>query len=82
MTDTRLQVFCTVAETLSFSKAAMLMGMSQPAVSKHIAILEKEIGSALFLRIGISVMLTEKGREFLKIAKEILTLYQSFDSLK
>lgn len=82
MTDTRLQVFCTVAETLSFSKTAMLLGISQPAVTKHIAILEKEIGSALFLRIGVKVIMTQKGEEFLLIAKEIIALYQSFDSLK
>ncbi|NLD21797.1 MAG: LysR family transcriptional regulator, partial [Bacteroidales bacterium] len=48
MTDKRLQVFCAVAETLSFSEAARITGISQPAVSKHIAQIEEEIGSALF----------------------------------
>jgi DNA-binding transcriptional LysR family regulator len=82
ITDNRLKVFCTVADQLSFSKAAKILGISQPAVTKHILILEKEIGYALFLRISNSVVLTEKGEDFLKISKEILSLYQSFDTLK
>jgi len=82
ITDNRLKVFCTVADQLSFSKAAKILGISQPAVTKHILILEKEIGCALFLRISNSVVLTEKGEKFLKISKEILSLYQSFDTLK
>lgn len=82
MTDTRLKVFCTVAEFLSFSKAASVLGISQPAVTKHIAHLEQEIGAALFLRIGHNIILTEKGEELLDIAREILKLYNSIDSIK
>ncbi|MDD2595650.1 MAG: LysR family transcriptional regulator [Bacteroidales bacterium] len=82
MTDTRLQVFCTVAEQLSFSKAAKILGISQPAVTKHISRLEQEIGSALFVRISNTVLLTEIGEAFYKKSYEILKLYQSIDSLK
>ena len=50
MTDNRLKVFCEAAECLNFSKAAAALGISQPAVSKHIAKLEEELGCALFVR--------------------------------
>lgn len=82
MTDRRLKVFCTVAECLNFSTAAKMMGISQPAVTKHIASIEAEIGCALFLRIGRSLVITEKGLELLKIAERILAGYAEIDSLK
>lgn len=82
MTDKRLEVFCTLAEQLSFSRTAKLTGISQPAVTKHITILEQEMGSALFLRLGSSVMLTPKGEELYKKAKEILDLYKSLEAIK
>ena len=81
MTDKRLKVFCTVAETLSFSKAATLIGISQPAVTKHIAVLEKELGYALFLRISHTLILTEKGKKLLAIATHILEEYSKIDSI-
>ncbi|NMB36564.1 MAG: LysR family transcriptional regulator [Bacteroidales bacterium] len=82
MTDKRLQVFAVAARELSFVKAAKILGISQPAVSKHIALLEKEIGGALFLRISRTLVLTEKGEKLLGIANKILALYQSIDTLK
>ena len=82
MTDKRLQVFTVAARQLSFSKTAKIMGISQPAVSKHIALLEKELGGALFLRISQTLVLTKKGEQLLEIADKILALYQSIDNLK
>ena len=49
MTDKRLLVFTTLARTLSFGQTARLMGISQPAVSKHIAALEAELGDGMFV---------------------------------
>jgi DNA-binding transcriptional LysR family regulator len=82
MIDKRLQVFTVAARRLSFLKAAKILGISQPAVSKHIALLEKEVGGALFLRISRALVLTKKGEQLLEIADKILALYQSIDNLK
>ncbi|MBP5210936.1 MAG: LysR family transcriptional regulator [Bacteroidales bacterium] len=82
MTDNRLKVFCTVADTLSFSKAALILGISQPAVSKNIAALEEELGGALFLRINKTLILTDKGKQLLTIASAILEEYSKIDSIR
>ena len=84
MTDKRLQVFCTLAECLSFSQTAKLTGISQPAVTKHIAALEAEFGCALFVRFGRNVMLTEKGVEEQGSHRELMEkggIYASLYSL-
>lgn len=82
MTDKRLLVFTILARTLSFSETACQTGISQPAVSKHIAALEAEIGSALFVRYGRSVALTEKGLALKQIAERILEGYAQIENIK
>ncbi|MEM8662329.1 MAG: LysR family transcriptional regulator, partial [Pseudomonadota bacterium] len=54
-----------VAETGSFSQAAEKLHLTQPAVSKRIALLEQELDAELFDRIGREVSLTEAGRVLL-----------------
>ena len=82
MTDKRLLVFTTLARTLSFGETAHLLGISQPAVSKHIAALEAEIGAALFVRYGRTVTLTDKGRALQPIAEKILEDYSQIENIK
>lgn len=82
MTDKRLLVFTILARTLSFSETARQTGISQPAVSKHIAALEDEIGAALFVRYGRTVALTEKGLALLQIAEKILDGYAQIENIK
>ncbi|MBQ3660079.1 MAG: LysR family transcriptional regulator [Bacteroidales bacterium] len=82
MTDKRLLVFTILARTLSFSETARQTGISQPAVSKHIAALESEIGAALFVRYGRTVALTEKGLALLQIAEKILDGYAQIEIIK
>ena len=82
MTDKRLLVFTTLARTLSFGETAHLLGISQPAVSKHIAALEAEIGAALFVRYGRSVTLTDKGHKLQTLAEKILEGYAQIDLIK
>ncbi len=82
MTDKRLLVFCTLADCLSFGETARRLGISQPAVSRHIATLEAEIGSALLVRYGRRVMLTDKGRALLPVATRILQEYSTIDNLR
>ena len=52
ITDFRLKVFKTVADRLSFTKAAEELLISQPAVTKHIGELEKQLGVPLLDQIG------------------------------
>ena len=54
-------VFFEVARNLSFSKAADLLFISQPAISKHIKNLEHEYNIHLFERKGNSILLTREG---------------------
>ncbi|HEX7391087.1 MAG TPA: LysR family transcriptional regulator, partial [Acidiphilium sp.] len=57
----RLRIFVTVAEVLSFSRAAELLGMSPSAVSQALRGLEERIGVRLLNRTTRSVALTETG---------------------
>lgn len=75
MEDTRLKVFYTVATHLSFTKAASLLCLSQPAVTKHIANLESQYQVKLFERNGHNIKLTAAGLTFLEKSKKILSLY-------
>jgi DNA-binding transcriptional LysR family regulator len=56
-----LKVFRTVAEHLSFRKAAELLLLTQPAVSRQIKTLEQELGVRLFDRAASKVSLTTQG---------------------
>ncbi len=61
MTFRQLRYFLEVARTLSFSKAAEALFVSQSTLSKAIASLEEELGAVLFLRDHHSVSLTPAG---------------------
>ena len=67
-----LQAFLAVAETGSFSSGAERLFITQPAVSKRIASLEAELGTALFDRIGREVRLTDAGHALLDRAHRII----------
>lgn len=62
MIDQRLITFLTICRTNNFTKAAELLNLTQPAVSKHISSLEQYYGTVLFKRKGRSVVLTEEGK--------------------
>ena len=68
MENFRLKVFRTVADELSFRKAAEALRLSQPAVSQQIHALEEELGVALFDRSGSRVRLTAAGAVLVKYA--------------
>lgn len=55
-----------------FGKAAEALGVSQPSVSQAIAALERELGVALFHRLGRGVALTSAGYAFLGPARQLL----------
>ena len=58
----------------SFSRAAIRMGISQSAVSQHIAKLERETGAKLLLRRADGLVLTKVGQEFYELADRLATL--------
>lgn len=68
----QLEAFIKVAMLKSFSKAANSLFLSQPAVSSHIATLEKELGIQLFDRSSKEVSLTSAGNSFLNYAIDII----------
>lgn len=57
----QIDYFLTVAEVLNFTDASRLLYISQPALSKQISVLEKELGFALFVRSRRHVALTPEG---------------------
>ena len=71
MDTQNLNAFLLVAETGSFSLAAEKLHLTQPAVSKRVALLEEQLGSELFDRIGRVVSLTEAGQALLPHAKNV-----------
>ncbi len=66
------KAFLAVAELGTFSKAAESLFITQPAISKRIALLEDQLGSKLFDRIGKRVILNQAGKALLPIAARIL----------
>src|SRR5579864_7921683 len=67
----RLKVFRTVAEHLSFRKAAEQLFLTQPAVTLQIKALEDDLGVRLFDRTGGRVSLTKQGTLLLRYAEKI-----------
>ena len=68
----QLQCFVAVAEELHFRRAAVRLGLSQPALSASLATLEADLGFALFFRTTRQVSLTQAGAVFLKDVRQIL----------
>jgi LysR family transcriptional regulator, nitrogen assimilation regulatory protein len=68
----QLHSFAMVAESSSFSKAAIRLGTNQPALSRTVRELEDSLGVQLFYRDGRGVKLTEGGRRLLSHAQSIL----------
>ena len=75
MEDHKLKVFCTVAETKSFSKASEIIHLTQPAVSLLVQAIEETYETKLFDRASNTVTLTPAGEMLYRYAKEILNLY-------
>lgn len=68
----RIEYFVRVAEAGSFLRAAIMLGISQPTLSRQIRLLETDIGQRLLHRTGRGVALTEAGTCFLLHCKKIL----------
>ncbi len=77
--DYRDKVFISVAENMSFSKAAEELFISQPAISKHIKELESKLNINLFERKGNRIYLTKAGKLAYSSLKKIEQEYQDLD---
>lgn len=71
MDTQNLRAFLLVADNSSFSLAAEKLHLTQPAVSKRVALLEEHLGTGLFDRIGRTISLTEAGHALLPHARAV-----------
>ena len=79
--DFRLKVFMAVVQERSFTKAAKVLGITQPSVSQNIADLEKTTGRKLFDRLKGTVVLTAEGEVFLIYVQKLLEACASVDDM-
>lgn len=75
----KLKTFYFVAKLKSFTKAAEVLALSQPAVSFQIKSLEEEYGTVLFERIGREVSLTEAGEILFQHVEKIINELEAID---
>ncbi|MCZ7564441.1 MAG: LysR family transcriptional regulator [Burkholderiales bacterium] len=80
MADRRLQVFHAVAKQMSFTKAAEVLYMTQPAVTFQIKQLEEHFNARLFERGHGKISLTPAGDVVLQYAEKILGLSQELET--
>jgi DNA-binding transcriptional LysR family regulator len=78
MDITKINYFSVVADTGSLRKAAELLQISPPALSRAISQLEAELGMELFIPSGRGIAITDHGRQFRQRAGRLLSEYQSF----
>lgn len=71
MNLTRIQYFVEVAKSENFSEAARNLYTSQPNLSRQIAVMEQELGFALFHRVGRSIYLTQAGQYLYEQFKDL-----------
>ena len=68
----QVAAFVAIVRGGGFTRAGSLLHLSQPAVSRRVELLERELGAPLFERIRSGVVLTEPGRTFLPHAEALL----------
>lgn len=68
----QLRTFLTIADVGNMTRAAEILNLVQPAVSRHIKLLEDDVGTELFERHRHGMVLTEAGRSLLGYARRAL----------
>jgi DNA-binding transcriptional LysR family regulator len=79
MNTKQLKLFLLISELKSFSRAAELEALTQPAVTQQINRLEREIDSVLLRRKHKRIELTKQGRLFYRFAKNMLTMTENLE---
>ncbi|KPV61349.1 LysR family transcriptional regulator [Paenibacillus sp. A3] len=74
MNLTKYEIFCTVVEFQSLTKAGEKLNLTQPAVSHAVSSLEQEIGFPLLIRNRSGISLTSNGERILEPMREIVRL--------
>ncbi|WP_143673908.1 LysR family transcriptional regulator, partial [Streptomyces sp. or20] len=69
-----LRYFLTIVETGSVTKAAEVVRVAQPSLSRQLRGLEGDLGMKLFDRGGKQMVLTAAGRRFLPLARDLVAL--------
>lgn len=86
MDESQLKAFVAINRHGSFTAAANSLHLTQPAISKRVAALETQLGTALFDRIGRTARLTETGDKLLPLAEKMLLSFknirQNADNMK
>ena len=76
MLSSKVRTLLAVADTRNFTRAAMALSLTQPAVSHHIRQLEEELGVSLFIRQKNGLKLTPEGEIVVRYAKRMAALYE------
>src|SRR4029079_8613191 len=76
-----LRSFVAIQESGSFTKAADLLRLTQPAISAQVKRLQQLVGGDVFTRTGFGVSLTEKGEIVSRYARRILAMNDQILSL-
>src|SRR2546428_3151159 len=67
-----VEAFVAIVRRGGFTRAATTLHLSQPAISRRVHLLERELGAPLFERIRGGAVLTDAGRAFLPHAEALL----------
>ena len=73
----QLRIFQAVAQSRSFTRAAAIVHLTQPGVSKHVKQMEQYFGVPLFDRTGKKAVLTEVGGVLFEATQEIMTTIEA-----
>lgn len=74
----KLKLFCALANTLHFGRAAAASHVSPSTISRSLKQLEDDLGTTLFERNNRSVALTHEGQSFLLFAREVLQQWDTY----
>ena len=77
----QLQYFVSVAKHASYRRAAEELGMSQPALTNQIVILESTLNTILFERSRAGTLLSPSGRDLLDAARQVLLNMKEFEDI-
>jgi len=81
MDQMRLRSLLAIAEHGTFSRAASALGLTQPSLSRQIALMEGELGRSLLYRHGRGARLTEDGQRLVEAARPLLAAIANLPAL-